>query len=854
MHIHSEKWAPALTVRSCLAAIFCMVVTAALINYVHVMLAAHSPGEHALVIPGLWVFGIILALCGVVHRCFKIRLLSRPELMCVLYIMLLSAPMMSQGFWHRVVSISSTIPRTGDFARSDAFSTKFWPAGENLLRATGFQPSPQVELTGTFRHEVRDHTARDGEEIVVLENHDKGARSSIRFSIPVKTDEVANGVMPGTPYLVSVLLRPRELAGESHYFVNLLADDDDSFNELVFSRSIRSPSVIHPQGFQREGVYGVVVPDARERVILEVGLAGEGVLHVADPQFISVLALEQIYTGRQVVSRDVYEALPVHARHGLIVKPDRWLSFAGLTYLLTGHIPWSAWWRPLVAWGGFLGLVMSGTLSLAVLMRRKWVDSERFALPLTRIPLMLIGEPGEPDRGYATPIWRNRMMWIGFVAGLVWCLLRIFSFYNPAIPDPTIEVDLAPYFGPEWGRTWEITFTVMALFVSIAIFVELNILISAVIGFLMFRLLFWYGYVSGMDATQGFPFDHEQQIGAYVAYAACMLIFSRKYFREVLKEAVTRQTPDRGEIFSYRTALLLLAGVFAGSAWWAGWIGLSVSGLLLFMGFLLLIGFVAMRIRAECGVPYGYFTPTNLAPVMLLAGGIPVFGPDLVVFTFVASFFVTVANFMMIPGTQLEVMELGRRYGVRPRHILGLCLIAMVGGLLIGGWSFLSMSYAVGGNTMQYDWPYIPKNYYLRPLYQELIQVSRLAEESAAVTATEEGIAPSTYGYLYGAGVTALLAIGRQLFAGFWFHPIGFILGTTLHMGMGWISVWGSILTAWFIRLLVVKIGGAETVRTKLLPFFAGVFLAAVTATLFNAVHATWLRAQGVELIFWKLL
>jgi hypothetical protein len=850
----AQKFAPAFTLRSALASILAMFCTAFLINYVHVILVAHTPGEHSLVIPGLWIFLAIFGLSSLTFALFKLRILTRPELLCVLYAILLSGPMMSQGFWHRVVAISATIPRTGDFGKMDAFSEKLWPAGPNLLQGAGFRADERTTISGSHRHEVVDHTVARGEEIIILENQSSGETSTIRFQIPVKSDS-SEGVMPGTPYLVSALIRPQNLDGDSQYFIRLYADEDPIFTEVVFARTVRPPSIIHPEGFQREGAYGVTAPEGAERTLtMEIGLQGAGILYVADPQLRSVLAMEQLFTGRSIISEEAFAALPEHQRHGLVVLPDNLASLAGIKYLLTGFIPWNEWWRPMLAWGGMLSLILIGTLSVAVIMRRKWIDSERFSLPLTRIPMMIIGEPGESGKSILPGIWRNRVMWIGFALGFLWCGLKLASFYNPAIPNPGIEVPIGPYFGPEWGQTWNITFAVFAIFLSLAIFVELNILISFVVGFFIFRLLYWYGHISGMDAVPGFPYAQEQQVGAYITYALLLLLFSRKYLADVLKEACSPNPPKREEIFSYRTAFLLLLGVVLGSAIWANWVEVSVWGMFLFMAFLLTIGFVAMRIRAECGVPFGYFTPNNAALIVMLAGGIGAFGPQLVIFTFVASFFITVAVFFLIPGAQLELLELGRRYKIQPRHILFTCLIGIAGGVLIGGWSFLSTSYALGGDSLRYAWAYDSKPWYFENLNRELAQASLDVMGGAAAETADAGLDPSTYGYLFGAIGTAALTILRQIFAGFWLHPIGFILGSTHMMGAGGGSLWGSILAAWAIRLLVVKIGGAETVRGKLLPFFAGVFLASVFVTLLGVVYASYLRSQGVEIIFQNFL
>jgi hypothetical protein len=92
-------------------------------------------------------------------------------------------------------------------------------------------------------------------------------------------------------------------------------------------------------------------------------------------------------------------------------------------------------------------------------------------------------------------------------------------------------------------------------------------------------------------------------------------------------------------------------------------------------------------------------------------------------------------------------------------------------------------------------------------------------------------------------GVTmAILTVLRQFFAGFWFHPIGFMIGFTFQNDG---ANWGTLLVAWIIRYTVLKIGGARAVRNKLLPFFIGAFTGCVLAVgIFSVIngHAV---AQG---------
>ena len=92
-------------------------------------------------------------------------------------------------------------------------------------------------------------------------------------------------------------------------------------------------------------------------------------------------------------------------------------------------------------------------------------------------------------------------------------------------------------------------------------------------------------------------------------------------------------------------------------------------------------------------------------------------------------------------------------------------------------------------------------------------------------TVAAHGASPQVLGGLFAAGTTVALVALRAIFPGFWFHPAGFILGPTSMLS----QCWGSLLAAWLIRLLVLKIGGAAAVRERLMPFaigmIAGVFV-----------------------------
>ena len=85
--------------------------------------------------------------------------------------------------------------------------------------------------------------------------------------------------------------------------------------------------------------------------------------------------------------------------------------------------------------------------------------------------------------------------------------------------------------------------------------------------------------------------------------------------------------------------------------------------------------------------------------------------------------------------------------------------------------------------------------------------------------------------------LSPLAAVLRQFFAGFWFHPVGLLIGPTHMMD----QVWGSCLVALALRFAVVRMAGAEAVRARLLPAGIGVFFEArnLTDANYSAAVAT---------------
>ena len=843
-----SKFSPGITWRSLCVTVFCMLVMGMWIQYVEVIQSYGGfMAEQAVSVPAVAVLILLLAFLSLGTLASRRNLLSRQELLCVLYALVIATPMMTQGMWHRFFGLIAATSREGNFQYIDALNDKLWPHGPNLLEGSLSRGSNGLDgVRGAVTWDKVEYETGKIALMPVLRNSGPGEVSSISFRIPV-TGEGRLHLFPGEPYLISFLTLPANLAPESFYFARLYEDDNPTFNEVISERQSAEVTYLHQKGFLRVGKFGVEVSSRVHRYVrLEVGLSGSGELSVFDPKLLSVAAVDGAYRGRRIISESAYGALPVGERSGLIVKPDNLFSVAGLKFLVRGYIPLSDWRETAIAWSVPIILLLVGLFAVGVLMRRQWAESERYSFPLARIPCALIGEPDEEGTSVWSAIWRNRIMWTGLFVGLVWGLLRMWAFYNSKFPNTAIEIPISQYLDdPSWNGMWAVTLSVSAIVVSICMFFELNVLLSFVVGFFAYRALWWLGGVSGLTIYTGYPFRYEQSVGAYLAYAAVVLFLSRKYLWRVVKDAVFRNREASGdEALTYRTALLVFVAVHVGVACWARWLGVPMGGILVFFFFLMLVGFVAIKARCECGLPAGLFTPYNGMIFVVLMGGMQMFGAGGVLITLIASGFLTVTVFFFIPGAQFELLEYGRRYAVQPRHIGYAVGLGILGGLFVGGWVFLSNAYALGGDTIRYQWSF-NQDWYFADYRAQLGQATSEFLRAKEGTTTS-GLQPWTWGVIFGAVVTTVLTILRQLFAGFWFHPIGFILGSS-HMLEG---VWGSVLTAWAIRATVLKFGGAATVKTKLFPFFVGLFLGSVVFMVINIAYAAHLQAGGVERIY----
>ena len=455
---NKHTFLPGLTLRSLAVLLAGIFLAGAIVQFTEVVDGSGfsnvtSSGSLVLPAPAMAILLTLLLLSAGLYGLTRMRLLTRPELLCVTFGLFCATPIMSTGVWDRFLGTVATIPINGDWEKYSALPTRMWPHGPNLIEgAFDIARRGEVETTGDVRWEAIEYARGVRAELPILRNATDADTASVRLRVAARRDG-KYVLRLGEQHMVNLLVRPRNLGSTATYSCRLYADDaDHPLGEVFASREPEKVTVLQPFGFRRDGVFSTVLPtQVRDTVLVEFALRGRGEAALADPQFMSMLALRGAFAGRKVVTETEYAQIPENERCGLVVKPAHLLSKAGATYVLTAFIPVDEWRDTIVCWGSYILMILVGTFAIAAIMRKQWIQSERFPLPNAQIPLHLLGHENEPD-GPLSSIWRNRMMWMGFGVTLAWCLLRAWGAFNPNVPQVYKEVQLGSYVGPWWGR------------------------------------------------------------------------------------------------------------------------------------------------------------------------------------------------------------------------------------------------------------------------------------------------------------------------------------------------------------------------------------------------------------------
>jgi len=248
------------------------------------------------------------------------------------------------------------------------------------------------------------------------------------------------------------------------------------------------------------------------------------------------------------------------------------------------------WLPSLIFWSSFQWIFGLFSVSMAMILRRSWLDVEKLPFPHTQIMYTLMSKTSGEQEGNILSRLGTRLM-IGILIGLVVQVPIFMTFVFPWFPDiyawkvnncyfgatwVTTESPLAPVAGFQTFNKWPPFY---ALFYLVPAFVLKSYLLSFLIFLVLTQIFYSMGYYTGLFENPGCgrnwcPPNPGQSppikwyavanIGGPIGLALSYIIMNRGYLLMTLREAIGRGRKEGGleggEAMSYRNMWILFIG------------------------------------------------------------------------------------------------------------------------------------------------------------------------------------------------------------------------------------------------------------------------------------------------------
>ena len=467
------------------------------------------------------------------------------------------------------------------------------------------------------------------------------------------------------------------------------------------------------------------------------------------------------------------------------------------------EIPWGAWAEPLVTWGVFLMLYYLGTLFLCSILRGYWVESERLAFPLAKVPLELTEGSGGTE--LLPGLVKNKYFLVGAALSLLAGGLRL----SPLVQN----------IGLPLGQALRGTFLEHAGIGGAAIFplgIGFAYLIPAQISFSLWffwlasrmELLTAHHAGTPLGGTGG-PFMQWQQAAAFAAFTVVLIWKARRHIARVVRKAVGRgaEIDDSEEPISHRLSFWGFLACVAGMVGWFWYFEMNPFVALLLLAFMFSLLLVHARLVAQAGL---FFVQQIWAPVEVvhsITGGYGLSAPAIVVANMQNAILVSDTREIFSPHAMnaLRISSVFKKYR---RMFLPAMLAALVLGLIVASWSGMRVYYADGAYNVGAT--YGAKNVAPKTFEAAERMIMRPAETAKV------RVVPAFLGAFVMLGLLAL----RMKFYWWPLHPLGFLVATTFAMG----TMWFSFFLGWLVKVLIMYFGGGKALRRGR-SFFLGVIV-----------------------------
>ncbi|MHB1002176.1 MAG: DUF6785 family protein, partial [Armatimonadota bacterium] len=433
------------------------------------------------------------------------------------------------------------------------------------------------------------------------------------------------------------------------------------------------------------------------------------------------------------------------------------------------------WLIPIAAWSGFLFAVIGSMLSIALLMRRHWVEHERLTYPIVQIPLLITESGGMND------LFKNRLFWIAFCIAAGIDLLNGLAQFFPNLPSLHVKMnDITGWFSAT--RPWNAIGWTQASFypfvIGLSFFMPTNMSFSSWF-FFMFRKAQQVS-AAGLGYTGGdpwFPYLKEQSFGALIALFAASLWYGRGYIKEVWHSVVygTGVTDDGG--ISYKLIIGALGVCLAGMMAFLIAAGMSAWLAVLYVLLYMMFCGALTRIRAELGPPAHEIGWVGTSHMIILGLGSTILGPKNLALFGLLWFQNRMHRGLLMPQ-QAESLKAASQSGLKMKIMVTALIIAGIVGVFAAFWAIMHLGYARQYAAASH--PGAPGSGFSNELFNQLnIWLNN------PVHANYKGVLALGIG----GAIALLLARFTVMFHGFPFHPAGYALGMSFGIDYIWLPI-----------------------------------------------------------------
>ncbi|HAU36583.1 MAG TPA: hypothetical protein DCX07_02560 [Phycisphaerales bacterium] len=525
------------------------------------------------------------------------------------------------------------------------------------------------------------------------------------------------------------------------------------------------------------------------------------------------------------------------------------------------QVPWWGWAGPLRTWIPLVLLMGVASICLSLIVHRQWTSLERLRYPIAEFANSLLEQD---DHGWG-PVFRDRFFWGGFLAVLI---LRLVNGLHAWFPESMVEIPLVFDFTPigakypsllraPWG--WNLLqIAIHPIAVAFCFYLASDIALS--LGLTQFLVIPLSAFLltEGVDISSGYMeggMTAWQRFGSFLAFVLALLYMGRRYYFQVLKQALGLGRRGEG-VDSYAVwALRFLVLVCVAMVVLVCRLGVDwpMSVLTILLSLLLFLG--TARISAETGL---FFIMPRWMPVSIVLSlfGAYAMGPKALLIVGLFSAVMTLDPSQSLMPYFVNGLRICDRSRVPPGRMgwagVGIFAIALAVATPIAIWA----NYRHGTNRDWWHFGRVPRMAFdLGDSQIASLEAAGQLDESQSLSTMDRlrSMKPDRrFVYSVLAGFALVLLVGAMRLRYVWWpiHPVIFLVWSTWPM----VRLSHSFLLGWLLKITITRFGGHRAYSAAKKAMVGVIAAELLAGLLFMIVGAIYYFVTGYPPVLYEVI